>query len=884
MPTPGVVVEDNRWMPPQQSPRSGGNPSAGDAQPLPVEAHIPAISEALGSMGSVVLVAPPGTGKTTMVPPGLLSAPWLGEQMILMVEPRRLAARTAAARMAANAGEALGEPFGYRVRHDRRTSRRTRVEVVTEGIFARRIQNDPELSGVGLVVLDEFHERSLESDVALAFLLEARESLRPELRIMVMSATIDADRIAAHLGAAEVIEVESPLHPVQTLYRPPSGHPRSDEHLCEVVTEALRDQPGDVLVFLPGRAEIRRAAEALGRIERTRGLVAQVVQLHGSISAREQDQILDPPPEGPRRVILATSIAETSVTIPGVRVVIDSGRRRTGSTDPRTGLPYLATTAVDLAGADQRRGRAGRTAPGTCYRLWSRNDEHLRPQHPEPEIASADLAPMLLQARSWGANDPLDLPWLDPPPAHALERAADLLRDLGALDAAGRLTARGKAIAALGFHPRIGAIATEAGRQHAALAAEICALLETGGAGDIELSERIRAIHTSSGPKAGTGAELRQSLKQWRRTLDVANSDALGSPHAPVESLSESAFNDLVGRIVAAGFADRLAKRRPVRVAGPRKARKSSIVAPERQRIVYQLRHGGEVELPDHRSPMAQHEWIIAIDLDSASGAGRPGRLYFGATMATADALALVEPEVVEQAAVSIDDRSRITAERVRRVDAITIGRSQWSDAPTEAINSAVLAEIRGRGCSWLPRWHEADGLRSRLAFLVAQGFDPGLDPDEAALTETVDAWLGPRLSALRAGTALDSIDVSAALWDQIDWPTRQLLDAESPRVWTAPTGAEVPLRYGAVDADPASVLMQVRLQKLLGFDDHPTIGTRRIPITVELTSPANRPLQRTQDLPGFWRGSYAQVRAEMRSRYRKHDWPERPWEPRPKP
>lgn len=819
-----------------------------------------------------MLVAPPGTGKTTTVPPALLHEEWLADQRILMVEPRRMAARAAAARMADLANQSVGKTFGYSVRHDRSMSRSTRVETVTEGIFTNRIQRDPELSGVGLVILDEFHERSLESDMALAFLLEARDSLREDLRILVMSATIDAPKVAEFIAgegrSAEVIEVEAPLYPIETIHRPPNGHESIEDQVASTVTEALAKGSGDVLVFLPGRAEIGRSHRRLDRLRKSAGLVAEIEELHGSVPPSEQDRILRGDPGGRRRVILATSIAETSVTIPGVRIVVDTGRRRTLRTDPRTGLPYLSTTAVSMAGADQRRGRAGRTAPGICYRLWSRADEEHRDDHDEPEILSADLSQLTLQAKLWGARDPGEMKWLDPPPLHAVGRAERLLRELGALDTRSRVTEHGKSIASYGFHPRLGAIASAAGESHRALAAEICAVLDVSGPGDIELAERVRSLRGGSHSRSGgQSREMARSLKQWQRAVGVNPKQAeSGSPAGAVTS--ETQFNELVGRLASAGFADRIAIRRDGRKDKHGKAR-----------AVYQLRHGGEVESRSPGSPLARHRWILALDLDSASGSGRTGRLHLGAELSAADATKMTVEHIEEVAQVQLDSDGHLVAERVRKVDAMTVDRQPWRNPPSAAVARAVTDEVQARGCEWLPRWHSADRIRSRLAFLISAGFENIPDPSSEHLQATADHWLLPQLQGMKLKNSLNTIDVASAVWAMVDWQTRQLLESEAPTSWVTPSGTELELRYGVVDGDPGSVMMQARLQLLLGVDVQPTVGSTRTPITVELLSPANRPVQRTQDLPGFWRGSYCEVRAEMRSRYRKHSWPERPWE-----
>jgi ATP-dependent helicase HrpB len=827
---------------------------------LPVVEVLDDLRHALDAHLNAVLVAPPGTGKTTAVPPALLDQPWLAGRRIVVLEPRRLAARAAASRMAALHGEAVGRRFGYTVRHDRRVQASTRVEVVTEGVLTRRLQADPSLEGVGLVVLDELHERSLEADLAMALLLDVQAGLRPDLRLLAMSATIDHDAVAALMGSpddpAPVLHAQAPLHPVTVGWRPGVRHRDLDQRVAEVVEEALRNDPGDVLVFLPGRGEIGRTARRL----RPRLGGTELLELHGSVPAAEQDRVLSRPPGAPRRVILSTSIAETSVTVPGVRVVVDAGRRRTSAVDPRTGLPGLVTTAVSRAGADQRGGRAGREAPGVCYRLWAETDDRHRAAHDTPEITRADLSGLVLQLAAWGVDGPEDLRWMDTPPLHGVRRARRLLEDLDALDGAGRLTPAGRVLSGMPMAPRLGAmVLAGSGAGSGDLALEVAALVEAGGPGGTELAERVRARRRGREP-----AEVDRLLGQYRR--DLAGRFATGTE--PVDPAgSEDELDERVATVALAGYADRVARRRSSRRGG------------RRQRAVYQLRHGGEVAL-EPASPLAEHEWLVVVDLDAPGGTGQAGTVRLASGLSGGAVRRLVEAHGREQPQVRWEPGAGPTATVVTRLDAIAAAARPWRDPDPESVTAALVEALAEHGPAMLPRWPEADQLRARVAFAAAHDLacPTGRWPDWAVGSwGSMREWLQPALLGVRDQAALARLDVRAVLEAALGHPGRQALDREAPPVWRAPDGRRHDLRYGAVDGEAGSVLMAVRLQRLLGVDVQPTVSSRHVPVTVELLSPADRPVQRTTDLPGFWRGSYAQVRAEMRSRYRRHEWPEHP-------
>ena len=866
----------------------------GESPTLPVFEVLDELRAALADRGAAVLVAPPGTGKTTGVPPALLDEPWASEGRILVLEPRRLAARMSAARMAEVAGERVGETFGYSVRGERAVGPRTRVEVVTEGLFVRRLQRDPSLEGVSAVLLDEFHERSLDTDLSLALVLDVRASLRPDLRVVVMSATIDAAPVAALIASTETastdeaggrgpvptIEAVAPIFPVETRYRHGSAHDRLEDRVAAVVGEALRSDTGDVLVFLPGRPEIHRTARRLEQLRLPAGAV--VVELHGSLSPAEQDRAVRLDPEGRRRVILSTSLAETSITVPGVRVVIDAGRRRTVRADPHTGLPAMTTVAASRAAADQRRGRAGRLGPGIGYRLWAESEDRHRPAADVPEIVDGDLAALLLQLRAWGVAEPRDLAWLDPPPPAPLDRATALLTSLGALDADGSLTTRGRRMAGIGFHPRLAAVALAA-EDHgidAALTADVLAVLETSRSGELDVADRVRSLQRGDAP-----GDARHAAREWRRTLRAsrqagsaqAGSAQASSAQAGSEAPRRAGNDELdadVARLLLAGYPDRVARRRSSQRRDDR----------GRDVTVFHLRSGGEVALAQGADAhhLSDAEWIVVADLDGGD-AGRSGRLHLGAAIDAPVVLDVLGDAIRTEDVVEWDPaRDDLTAVRRRSLGAITVGEERLRDPDRAAMSGAVLRAVAA-DLSLLPGVAGVADLRARVAFLRATHGDEWPDWSDETLSRTVEEWLGPFVGRVRRRADLARVDVRQALVSGLDWNRQRALDELAPTHWQPPArggrdARRVALHYGTLDGDPASVTASIRLRDLLGTDEHPSVGG--VPVSVELLSPAGRPLQRTADLPGFWRGSYAQVRAEMRGRYPKHPWPERPWEP----
>lgn len=857
----------SRW---RETPSVSGSAAPGGDAPtdLPIEAVMDKLAAALDVHSAAVLVAPPGTGKTTVVPTRLAAQPWSIDNRIVVVEPRRLAARAAARRMAEMAGEPVGRTVGYSVRGERRVGRSARVEVVTQGLFVRRIQEDPELHGIAAVLLDEFHERSIDTDLTLAFLLDARSALRPDLRLLVMSATIDPRPVAALLGGDDhagvpVVTATAPLFDVETRYRPGSAHDPLEGRVTETVLEALRSDHGDVLVFLPGRGEIRRTRRALTR---SLGEAADVelCELHSSLSPQEQSRVLQPSPR--RRVILSTSLAETSITVPGVRVVVDSGRRRFEQVDSRSGLPSLRTTAVSRAGADQRRGRAGRTGPGVAYRLWSQGDDRHRPDSDPPEIIDGDLGALMLQLHAWGAARPDGLRWLDPPPPASVAAAEDLLVDLGALGSDRRLTATGKSMAAVGFHPRLAAIVVEGLRLgEGNLTADVLAVLETSRSGAIDLTERVRAARSAG---AEVAQDLREARRLWRRTLSSV--PALTREPPPGDRDDTPGQDDLIAHLMLQGYADRIARRRD----RPRQDDRG------RKLAIFHLRSGGEVAL-DLEHPLSRSRWLVVAELD-AGPPGDPGRMHLGVPVSERMLDELIERcSTVEDQIEWDSTRGDVSALRVHRLGAIVLSGRPLDHPAAELVTAALCDGIRRSGLGVFRRLGDADQLRRRVAWLgVSRPADGWPDWSDDALLDHLGEWLGPHLSAARSVSDVEHLDLVEALLWSLDRDRRRSIDALAPTHWRTGTGRRVSLVYGALGGDPGSVVSSVPLRDLIGTDVHPTIGADRLPVTIEVLSPAGRPLQRTDDLPGFWRGSYGSVRAEMRGRYPKHPWPERPWEP----
>ncbi|MDX2056752.1 MAG: ATP-dependent helicase HrpB [Gemmatimonadales bacterium] len=815
---------------------------------LPIEGVMPAVAAALATARSAVLVAEPGAGKTTVVPWRLLEAPWLEGRKIVMLEPRRIAARAAAARIAWHLRERVGETVGYRVRFDTRISARTRIEVVTEGVLTRILQDDPSLEGYGLVILDEFHERSIAADLGLGLTLQTRAVLRPDLRVLVMSATIDAPAVARLLDGAPVIDAPGRVFPVETRYRPPRPDQRFEAQVAAVVREAVHAETGDVLVFLPGVGEIRRVEELLA----AEPLDASILPLHGTLPAEAQDAALTPGDR--RRVILATAIAETSLTVPGVRVVIDGGRIRTPRFSPRTGMTRLETVRVTRASADQRRGRAGRTEPGVCYRLWAAGEDAGLLAHRTPEILAADLAPLLLDLAAAGVRDPAELAWLDPPPPAALAQARELLLLLDAIDGSGRITPLGRRMAALALHPRLGHLAVRAAAAgQGALAAVLAAILSDRDPArrthphelpDVDLRLRVEGIETGRTPPGfeldrGARARLKDEVREWRRRLDVP--------------AAERADAEQSGRLLAWAYPDRVAQRR-----GGQPGR-------------FLLRNGRGAAVPPSQ-PLGQVDFLVVAEVEDS---GAESRILLAAPLDLETLDELVRDHGEREASYEWDPgRRQVRAIERTRLGAIVLAERAVGAPDPERVRETALAAIRRDGIGSLPWSEAATRIRQRLAFL--HRLDPGSWPDgsEAGLTASLETWLGPSL----AGGSLDRVDLGAALLATLRHDRRAEFDRMAPDRWEVPTGSRLAIDY----TDPAAPALAVRLQEMFGQTATPMIGGGRVPLTVQLLSPAGRPVQVTRDLAGFWRTSYFDVRKDLKGRYPKHEWPDNPLEATP--
>ncbi len=798
-----------------------------DTPALPIDPLLPQIVATLARDGRAVLQAPPGAGKTTRVPLALMQAGVPGR--VLMLEPRRIAARAAAERMAATLGEAkVGGTVGYRIRGEARTSRATRIEVVTEGILTRMLQDDPGLDGVGAVIFDEFHERSLQSDLGLALLWESRGALRPELQLLVMSATLDAAPVAALLDDAPVLTAEGRSFPVETrwLDTPVPAKQRFEVAVADLVLRAVAETEGGVLVFLPGEGEIRRCTAALeGRLPA--GM--QPMPLYGALPAAAQRAALAPLAQG-RKLVLATAIAETALTIPDIRVVVDGGRARRPRFDPGSGMSRLVTGPVSRAEATQRQGRAGRVAPGVCYRLWTRGAEGALPAHPPAEIEAADLASLALDLALWGAA-PEDLAFLTPPPAPALAEARKLLQGLEALSPDGRITDHGSALAAMPLHPRLAHMLVRAG----APAAPLAALLEgrdplRGAPADLVL--RLRALDgQGAGADPGALAALRQEARRLARQAGPGPRPALDA-----------------GSMAALAYPDRIALRRPGKA--PR-----------------YLMSGGKGARLDEADPLASQRLLVVTDSD---GDPREARIRQAAVIAESAVRDLYGGQIETVAECDWDSRTGRVAARLReRLGALALSDRIWPDPPAEARATAALNGLRDLGLAALKPGPGFARLRARIA--LARQVLPELPPvDDAALLDTAADWLGPALAEVRAAADFAALDAAAALEAWLGWERMRALDRVAPAVWESPLGRKLPVDYAG--EAPA---IEARVQELFGTAAHPVLAGQ--PLRVTLLSPAGRPVQTTMDLPGFWAGSYAEVRKEMRARYPKHLWPEDP-------
>src|SRR6266516_6874996 len=813
------------------------------AEPLPIDPALPELTAALRAGDAAVLVAPPGAGKTTRVPLVLASEPWAAGKKLIVLEPRRLAARAAAARMAATLDEAVGASVGYRVRFASKVSAATRIEVVTEGVFTRLILDDPSLAGIAAVLFDEFHERSLDADLGLALARDVQQGLRADLKLLVMSATIDGARVAKLLGEAPVIESAGRAFPVETRYLGRDARLPIEPQVADAVARALRADAGSLLVFLPGAAEIRRT-EALVR-ERVADPAIDIVPLHGALDADVQDRAIAPAPPGQRKVVLATSIAETSLTIEGVRVVIDCGLARVPRYEPDVGLTRLETVRVSRAAADQRRGRAGRTEPGVCYRLWDEPQTASLEPHNKPEILVADLSGFVLDLAFWG-SDADRLALLDPPPKPALDQARELLRELGALDGENRITEWGRRLRKLPLPPRLARMLAVAADQGAGqLGAEIAIVLtERGLGGDaVDLSHRLEAFRRERSRRA---ADARELARRWAAMAGAG-------PQRSGSALPEPSHGDRSpGAILAIAYPDRIAKRR---AAG-----------------------GGAFLLANGRGarlapalPLAREPFLALGEL---AGGAAQSRILLAAPITLVEIERICGDRIEAREEVTFDPATAALRGRaIRRLGALLLSDQPIPVEPGPHAARALAEGLALLGIARLPWTAALRQLRDRVGFLRRLEGDRWPDLSDTALSSAALDWLAPALEAKTALADLSERELADALLGLLPWDLRGRLDVEAPTHLSVPSGSRVAIDYAAEGGPKASI----RVQELFGLDRHPAIAGGRVLLVVELLSPAHRPVQITRDLPSFWRGSYRAVKAEMKGRYPKHAWPDDP-------
>jgi ATP-dependent helicase HrpB len=822
---------------------------------LPINEALAPLSNALLGRGAVLLQAPPGAGKSTIVPLALLQAPWLKNQKIVMLEPRRIAARAVANRMATLLNEPVGRTVGFRTRLESRVGRETRIEVITEGILTRMLQQDPALAGIGCVIFDEFHERSLNADLGLALIIESRQALREDLKLLVMSATLDVAQLSRLLDDAPVVSAAGRSFEVRTHFVPGRRELNLELQVSHVVRSALREHQGDILCFLPGAAEIRRVQRLLEESDIERGI--RVLPLYGELETDAQDAALAPSAPGQRKVVLATSIAETSLTIEGIRVVIDSGMRRYSEFDPTTGMSRLVTGRVSQAAADQRRGRAGRLSEGDCYRLWSEGTHaSLSPQTP-PEILHADLAPLALELSCWGAADAASMAWLDPPPTAPLDQARDLLHRLEAIDAGARVTPHGRVLEKLGMHPRLGHMLIKARSLGAArLACDLAAILSErdilragAGARDADLRVRVAALRGDDGEipagvtvDARAKAQARRSSGRWQRDF-AGDARDTADPH------------DATGILLAWAYPDRIARSRG---DGGR----------------YLLANGRGARFGEPQA-LARSEFIVAAELD---GADREARIFLAAPVSRDDLEQHFAGLITEEAEIYWDERAgAVSARRERRLGALTLQSSEMRDPDPDAVQSAVLTGLKEAGIAALPwtkdlrQWQARVMLMDKYRVLSPT---PWPDLSDEALERTLGEWAPPWIMGLTRREHFARMDLSSALRSFVTHAQGVILEREAPTHFAVPSGSRIPIDY----LDGEYPTLSVRLQELFGLNDTPAVAGGKLPLLLKLLSPAGRPVQITKDLVSFWNRGYHDVKKDLKGRYPKHYWPDDPF------
>ena len=832
---------------------------------LPIKEALPALAEALASRRSALLEAPPGAGKSTIVPLFLQDSPWLGRRKILMLEPRRIAARAVAGRMAHLLGEPVGHRVGFRTRLETRVGRDTRIEVVTEGILTRMLQEDSSLADIGCVIFDEFHERSLNADLGLALCIESQQNLREDMRLVVMSATLDLQPIARMLGDAPVVASRGRSFDVATEYVARRAEVFLEVQMAQVVRAALREHEGDILCFLPGAAEIRRLQRGLedsGLDRQTR-----VLPLYGDLEGAAQDAALAPASAGQRKIVLATSIAETSLTIEGIRVVVDSGLRRYAEFDPATGMSRLVTTKVSQAAADQRRGRAGRLSAGVCYRLWSEGTQASLAPQTAPEILHADLAPLALELSCWGAIDPATLCWLDPPPAAPLAQARDLLRQLEAIDSSGRVTPHGRNLAKHGTHPRLAHMLVRAGEHGVGrLACDLAAILSErdilragAGARDADLRLRVAVLRGDvrdlpPGITADNRAmsQASRSSAQWQREFarvrdDSARASVPADPHESTGLLLAWAYPDRIGRARGGDGRYLLANGRGARFAEPQ--------------------------------ALSKAEFIVAAELD---GAEREARIFLAAPLRLADLVEHFSAQIQDRAEIIWDDREHaVRARRERRLGALVLESAELRDPDPHALQEALLTGMRELGIDGLPWTAELRQWRARVMLMQQYAVaspEPWPDLSDGALAATLEEWAPPWIAGFTRREHFARMDLSHALHARLTYAQGVILEREAPTHFTVPSGSRVSIDY----LDGEIPTLSVRLQEMFGLHQTPSVAAGRLPLLLKLLSPARRPVQITRDLVSFWNRGYHEVKKDLKGRYPKHYWPEDPYAAEP--
>jgi ATP-dependent helicase HrpB len=821
---------------------------------LPINEALAPLSNALIERGAVLLEAPPGAGKSTIVPLALLQAPWLKSQKIVMLEPRRIAARAVANRMAMLLGEPVGRTIGFRTRLESRVSRDTRIEVITEGILTRMLQEDPALAGIGCVIFDEFHERSLNADLGLALTIESRQTLREDLKLLVMSATLAVGRLGTLLNDAPVVSAAGRSFEVRTHFVPRRRELNLELQVSHAVRSALREHEGDILCFLPGAGEIRRVQRMLEESGLDSGI--RVLPLYGELEGDAQDAALAPSAPGQRKIVLATSIAETSLTIEGIRVVVDSGMRRYSEFDPTTGMSRLVTGRVSQAAADQRRGRAGRLSEGDCYRLWSEGTHASLSIETPPEILHADLAPLALELSCWGASDAASMAWLDPPPAAPLDQARDLLRRLEAIDAGARATPHGRALEKLGMHPRLGHMlikARDLGAAH--LACDLAAILSERdilraavGARDADLRVRVAVLRGEDGevPAAVTvdaraKAQARRSSSRWQR--EFAGPRDTADPH------------DATGILLAWAYPERIARSRG---EGGR----------------YLLANGRGARFGEPQA-IAKSEFIVAAELD---GADREARIFLAAPVSRDDLERHFEALITDTAEIYWDERAgAVSARRERRLGALTLETSEMRDPDANAVQEAVLAGLKETGIAGLPWTKELRQWRARVLLMdrfQVQSPTPWPNLSDETLERSLGEWAPPWILGVTRREHFARMDLSGALHSFLTHAQGVILEREAPTHFTVPSGSRIPIDY----MDGENPTLSVRLQELFGLSETPAVAGGKLPLLLKLLSPAGRPVQITRDLVSFWNRGYHDVKKDLKGRYPKHYWPDDPF------